>query len=1048
MTEIRDREAQYRAIIETSTDGFWMTDRHGRILEVNDAYVRQSGYSREELHGMHISDLEARQSPEETAEHIEKVIRQGGDRFETLHLTKGNVLWTVEVSVSYGPIEGGRLFWFLRDISSRNAADESKHALMAWQQAILDSSTFAIIATTAGGVIHTYNPAAERLLGYTAEAMLGKRTLEHIHDAAEIEQRAKQFSAELQTRIDPGFDVLVAHARRNLPHDGEWTYVRKNGATVPVFVSIVAMRDSAGRIIGFLCIAKDITERKVADLKLHEAQFALEAHKEHLEELVMVRTEALRQQASYLRALIDNFQFMVWLKDTEGRYLAANEANAKACRRTVQEIIGKTDLELWTHEFALRYRAEDIEVMETHRPAVMEEFRKNRNGGKWIETYKAPVLDDNGTVLGIVGYARDISEHKATEAAREQALAEAERLARVRSEFLANMSHEIRTPLNAVLGLAQVGVRTSAGRKSLDTFNRILDSGKHLLGIVNDILDFSKIEAGKLEIQSAPFLLGEAIDRAVDLVADRAYAKGIKFSVREANGLPETCRGDILRVSQILVNLLSNAVKFTDEGGRVTLSVRSEADTLEFSVSDTGIGMTSEQVARLFQPFEQADGSTTRRYGGTGLGLSICKRLVDLMAGEIRVESRPGEGSTFEVRLPFREATFSVTPPAPMRMALVGLSPEETEAIQPRGREVINIPVGTAFPEDAALVIAAEALNAEGMTAALHAALDRGQRAVVVVTPGVESLPEELREQVYVVERPIRFRHVFSALSNTSQGNAAAANGPRLAGLSILAAEDNPANRLVLDELLTTEGARLTCVENGRMALELLNKLEGADFDVVLTDIQMPEMDGYEMARRIRGLAPNLPVIGLTAHAMPEERARCLAAGMVEHLVKPIDIDVLVETVLRYTRRPVATAALPGAEVRDERPRDGPAILVIDWTGLEARFKGKRAFVNKLVGTVIESNAGTAGKLRESAERGDLATLAHLAHSLKGVGGNLMVRGLQELAARAEIAAREGKPEARVLAEDLADSLEGVLDAMRRRLQTENDSENQTNLGE
>ncbi|MGO9443616.1 MAG: PAS domain S-box protein [Thiobacillaceae bacterium] len=375
----------------------------------------------------------------------------------------------------------------------------------------------------------------------------------------------------------------------------------------------------------------------------------------------------------------------------------------------------------------------------------------------------------------------------------EAARIEAERLARVKSDFLANMSHEIRTPLNAVLGFAQIGQRDSKAGESREYFHRITDSGRLLLGIINDVLDFSKIEAGKLSVESQPFRLSPAIGTAASFVAEAATQKGLDYSVDAAPDLPEWVRGDAQRLQQILVNLLSNAVKFCSHG-EVRLRVARDGDDIYFKVVDTGIGMSAEQISRLFNPFEQADGSTTRKYGGTGLGLAISQTLAGMMGGEIAVESAPDVGSAFTLRLPLPAAV-----------------------------------------------------------------------------PGIEAHAGTPAETV-----------------------------PRLADLRILAAEDVEVNQVILEEILGYEGAHVVLADNGQQALGRLEEAGLTAFDVVLMDVQMPVMDGHEAARRMREMSPNLPIIGLTAHALAEEREKCLAAGMVDCTTKPIDIDTLVTVIRKY----------------------------------------------------------------------------------------------------------------------------------------------------
>ncbi|GLT21156.1 hypothetical protein GCM10007933_06080 [Zoogloea oryzae] len=431
----------------------------------------------------------------------------------------------------------------------------------------------------------------------------------------------------------------------------------------------------------------------------------------------------------------------------------------------------------------------------------------------------APLRDADGDITGGIIILQDVTERirKDEELARyrdsleelvaartadlETARAEAERLARVKSEFLANMSHEIRTPLNGVLGLARMGYRESVGRDAAqNTFGRILSSGQLLLGIINDILDFSKIEAGKLRIEAIEVDLIKVIGDTLALMDERAEDKGLTIRLQRAPSLPAACISDPLRIGQILVNLLSNAIKFTEHGS-VTLYAGAEGGQLVLRISDTGIGMRQADIEKVFAPFEQADNSTTRKFGGTGLGLTITHRIVGLMGGSLRAESVEGQGSSFEVRLPY----------VPLAAA-----PAEAE------------------PE------------------------------------GADGEP-----------------------------------GTRLAGIRVLVAEDNEVNQMVLEDHLCSEGAEVTLVDNGQAAIDCVLAKGAASFDVVLMDVQMPVMDGHTATRLLGGIAPDLPVIGQTAHALDEERAACLAAGMVDHLAKPIEPEAMVRSILRH-RRPAS----------------------------------------------------------------------------------------------------------------------------------------------
>lgn len=399
---------------------------------------------------------------------------------------------------------------------------------------------------------------------------------------------------------------------------------------------------------------------------------------ETLEQRVQDRTAELRQQTRYLRTLIDTLPLLAWLKDTKSRYLAANQATADACGHRVEDIVGKSDLEIWPRELAESYRAGDAEAMATGQRKTVEERLADVKGTIWIETYKAPVLDEDGTVLGTVGAARNISERKAAEAAREAALAEAERLARLRSEFLAQMSHELRTPLNAILGYAQILQRdeplTDRQERGLAT---IQESGHHLLTLINDILDLSRIGAEKLELYPADINLAAFLRVVSDIIRVKADEKSLLFTYQGSADLPAAVRVDDKRLRQVLLNLLGNAVKFTDRGHvalRVqTVPVPAPAQhhpengktmvRLLFEVEDSGIGMTGEQLERIFYPFEQV-ADVKRRQGGAGLGLAISRQLVRLMGGDIQVQSEAGKGSVFrfELDLPVAESQHGILP--------------------------------------------------------------------------------------------------------------------------------------------------------------------------------------------------------------------------------------------------------------------------------------------------------------------------------------------------------------------------------------------------
>jgi PAS domain S-box-containing protein len=412
-----------------------------------------------------------------------------------------------------------------------------------------------------------------------------------------------------------------------------------------------------------------------------------------LERRVQDRTAELRQQASYLRTLIDTLPLRIWLKDNESRYLAANRAEAEASGRPVGEIVGRSDADLWPEPVAEEHRAGDREVMATRQRSKHEEALPGRDGlSQWVETYRAPVLDEDGTLLGTVGASYDISERKAAEAARETALTEARRLVKLRSDFMAQMSHELRTPLNGILGYTTLLERDEGlSERQKAGLEVIRQSGEHLLGLINEVLDFARIEAGKLELDSATLALQPFLRSIASLVSVRAQMKGITFVLETEPEVPAAILVDERRLRQVLLNLLANAMNYTDRGS-VRLRVGCPAPgRLRFEVADTGTGIPADRLEAIFQPFEQA-GEGQRR-GGTGLGLPISRRYVQLMGSDIEVESRIGAGSTFRFDL----AIQSAAAPAPVagfagnasdrEAVATTLAPEDGE-IAPPAKEI------------------------------------------------------------------------------------------------------------------------------------------------------------------------------------------------------------------------------------------------------------------------------------------------------------------------------------------------------------------------
>jgi PAS domain S-box-containing protein len=418
-----------------------------------------------------------------------------------------------------------------------------------------------------------------------------------------------------------------------------------------------------------LRLGRQRTLLETANERLQESQHEIQALNVGLEQRVQARTAELRQQARYLRTLIDMLPMWAWFKDTKSRYLVTNQAHAEACGLEAEEMVGKSDFDIAPHDLARAQQADDAAVMLSRQRRTAEEYLPDGSAARWMEIYKAPVADEDGTPLGTVGVARDISERKAAEEARNAALAEAERLARLRSDFLAQMSHELRTPLNGILGYAQLlGSDEGLDERQAAGIAVIHRCGEQLLTLINDILDMAKIEAGKFEVHPSRVPLQGFLRSIADVVGVRAEQKGLMFTCEAGADLPDAIDVDERLLRQVLLNLLSNAIKFTDRG-RVSLGVSRESNgRTRFTVEDTGVGIAPDHLKRIFMPFEQA-GESRQRADGTGLGLAISRQFIKHLGGEIHVSSQPGKGSVFWFEL---ETPGAASPaPAPTDRPLV-----------------------------------------------------------------------------------------------------------------------------------------------------------------------------------------------------------------------------------------------------------------------------------------------------------------------------------------------------------------------------------------
>jgi two-component system sensor histidine kinase/response regulator len=632
---------------------------------------------------------------------------------------------------------------------------------------------------------------------------------------------------------------------------------------------------------------------------------------------------------------------------------------------------------------------------------------------------------------------------------RTQELERARRIAedatRAKSDFLANMSHEIRTPMNAIIGMAYLALKTDLTARQRDYVSKIHNAGTSLLGVVNDVLDFSKIESGKLELEQVDFSLQEVLDNVNVLVGNRIIERGVEYIINIAADVPDQLRGDPLRLGQVLTNLLGNAAKFTEAGevhlvGEV-LERTGDKVKLQFSIRDSGIGMSFDQSQKLFQPFVQADGSTTRKYGGTGLGLTICKRLVDLMGGRIWVESSAGQGACFSFTAWFeigfaRASAASATPlhlnglrvlvvddNASARELLLDLLadlPFSVDAVA-SGEEAVEA-VQCADGRDPYDVVLMDwrMPGMSGMDAArwvkTQSALRECPAVIIVSAFSRDQLDSDFnRIADGFLSKPVSRAALLDALSAIlgeapmgAQSGRAIDRHYDLSGRRILLVEDNEINQQIAVELLEGVGASVDVVGDGRMCVERMLEppLDPLRYDVVLMDLQMPVMDGYQATAEVRAepRLASLPIIAMTAHAMVEERQRCIDSGMNDHVTKPIDPDTLYQCILKWCPQPrerdSAQATRPAGGV--DTPDALPAISGLDTATGVRRVAGNVRLYRTLLKQFAAQQGGAGATLQRLLDAGERDGACRVAHTVKGVAANLGANALAEFSGRLE----------------------------------------------
>ncbi|WP_447769275.1 CHASE domain-containing protein [Pseudomonas kilonensis] len=1063
--QILAEQARLAAIVESSADGIIGKTLNGFVTNWNKGAEHLLGYTAEEAVGQSLVSLIVPEALVAEEVHILSRI-SAGERirsFDTQRRCKDNRL--IDVSVSISPIfgEGGRVVGAsktLRDNSAKKSAEarilelnssleeqvaqrtsELRHLNLLLGTVLRSATEVSIIATDLDGVIRVFNKGAEHLLGYDADEVLGKNTPSLIHEPEEIAARGVELSEAYAQAID-GFRVLTHKPELEGPETREWTYIRKDGSRFPVTLVVTSMRDDDGNLSGYLGIAVDITERKAAEKKLAAS---LETTEKQRSELMAVHDQLLMAA--------EVAELGVW------SWTLANDSlqwNDRMFEFYGQPLTLRNSGLSFTHWYS-RVHPEDAVAAAAKLNAAVEGgdvydtvFRVVRPDGqiRFIQAGAQVERSPSGEALRVTGINRDITSQRELESHLLYAKEQADTTSATKSAFLANMSHEIRTPMNAVLGMLQLVQHTDLNDRQLDYVTKAQTAAKSLLGLLNDILDYSKIEAGKLQLDVHPFELEPLMrDLAVVLAGNQSQKEVEVMFDLDAN-LPNDLIGDSLRLQQVLINLAGNALKFTMEG-QIVVSVEQlmrmeNAVSLRIAVSDTGIGISPEQLQRIFEGFTQAEASTTRRFGGTGLGLVICKRLVSLMGGELQVESLQGRGSRFWFDISLDVAPSSLrrsdTPgvDASIRILVVDDNAMAGElllrTVHALGWQADHVSGGMQAVEwvknaqargEAYDVVLMDwrMSDLDGLSAAqLIHQQDNGlppPMIIMITAYGREVLADanELGDAPFVgfLSKPVTPKQLADAVQRALDGKSLAQALPpksaidrpqRLAGLRLLVVEDNMLNRQVADELLTREGAQVTLADGGMEGVSRV-MTENVPFDAVLMDIQMPDIDGLEATRRIRS-SPRfaaLPIVAMTANASNTDREACLAAGMNDHVGKPIDLEQLVVTLLVQTGREDSQVAFALGQAHTGEDVVESRASTVD------RFGGDLDLIRKVLRNFGPEMEKQLVRLRDQIQRQDVSGATFMLHTIKGSSGTMGAKAVSLLASNLEHTLKNGDAE-------------------------------------
>lgn len=1036
--QLREQQIYLRGLIESSVDGLITVDPEGFITDVNEQMCRMTNYAREELIGSLFKPYFT--EPERANMGVKRTLAEGVvTNYELVLKTKTGHKSTVSFNASIfrgadERVQG--IFASARDISEQARLQTKLTEQQVYNRSLIEASADALFAIAPDETIIDVNEEATRITGYSRKHLINSCFADYFTQPEQARAGVQQTLAEQRVL---GYELVL---------------VTRFGRRITVSFNAGVFNDAAGTSLGILAAARDITAQKQLEIQLRDSQF-------------------------YTRSLIESNIDALMTTDPLGIITDVNRQMEALTGYQRQELIGSPFKQYFTDP----NRAEDgiRLVLREERVTNYELTARSQDGRETVVSYNAATFYDREDKLqGVFAAARDVTDRKHFEQTMQEKNLELENASLAKDRFLATMSHEIRTPMNGIIGMTGLLLDTDLTHQQQDFVETIRSSGDALLTIINDILDFSKIESGKLDLEKQPFALQSCIEEALDLLAPKAAEKNLELAYLIPPQTPTMFVGDVTRLRQILVNLLGNAVKFT-EIGEVVVSVttqklgdREQAATTEgensfarnssyeiqFAIKDTGIGIPQDRIVRLFESFTQVDSSTTRKYGGTGLGLAISKRLCEMMGGKMWVESQQGRGSTFYFTLVAQSAPDSVSVEpnysqlqlTQKRLLIVddnatnrkiltlqgqswGMTTKEAES----GFEALEL-LHQEEPFDIA-ILDMQMPQMDGLTLAVEIRKQANCEAlplVMLTSLGSQDIGEAATNFAAFLNKPVKQSQLYNVLLQVLGGQPLKVKSTRSKQpqidpefaqqlpLRILLAEDHAVNQKLALYILQNMGYRADVAGNG---LEVLEALRRQSYDVVLMDVQMPEMDGLTATQLIcqEWLPEERPrIIAMTANAMQGDRQACLDAGMDDYVSKPIQVQELVQALGKCQQKraeeqrsrgagesvnsdsPTAHASALPSEPTNETVNESstlpPAIdpkIIQEFRAMAG--ENASTFLAELIDCYIEETPKQLQAMKVAVEQGDPNALRREAHILKSSSAALGATNFAHLCKEIEV---------------------------------------------